>query len=399
MIIAARRTKGGQITQSTRLTRDLPRSGRPAGSALPPGTTSVSQTLRSPQPRNDPAVTLPSAPALPAGQWLPEQQGHRVWWAGGGAATGLPVLVVHGGPGGQSRPEPARWFDGLPVRWLMLDQRGCGRSEPAGATAASGLPELLDDIERLREALGLERWALAGGSWGARVALAYAARHPARVDGLMLRSPFLGTLAETRRYIAPWSNWLGAAGRQGLGPEAADAVHSLYHGRTESFIGDSGLTRGACLAADAVVLAWGAFDDAQSAPGGVAASGARWSEPSAAPTPAQRASWAVHVQGALGDWGERDGVPRGLVLPRLAAGAPVELIWGEQDATCDPASARALAAALAESGLAVRSCGVAGAGHRMGDPLLAPRLRAVAQGWVASLLAQPDASSRQRSLR
>lgn len=361
--------------------------------------TSVSQTLRPPQPRNDPAVTLPPAPALPAGQWLPEQQGHRVWWAEGGAATGLPVLVVHGGPGGQSRPEPARWFDGLPVRWLMLDQRGCGRSEPAGATAASGLPGLLDDMERLREALGLERWALAGGSWGARVALAYAARHPARVNGLMLRSPFLGTLAETRRYIAPWSNWLGAAGRQRLGPEAAEAVHSLYHDRTESFIGDSGLTPSAFLAADAVLLAWGAFDDAQSAPGGVAAGGARWSEPSAALTPAQRASWAVHVQQALGGWGERDGVPRGLVLPRLAAGAPVELVWGEQDATCDPASARGLAAALAGSGLAVRSSGVAGAGHRMGDPLLAPQLRAVAQRWVASLLAQPGASSRQRSLR
>jgi proline iminopeptidase len=326
-----------------------------------------------------------AAPSLPTGGYLPPREGHEVWWAEGGDATGCPVLIVHGGPGGASRPEPAGWFERLPVRWLVLDQRGCGRSTPAGRTEANRLGDLVDDMERLREALALERWAIAGGSWGARVALAYALRHPQRVAGLLLRSPFLGTLAETRRYIAPWSNWLGATGRDWVGAQAAEAVHSLYHSETESFIADSGLTLGDGLGATPVVQAWAAFDDAQSAPGGVAGSGARWSAPAGEPTAAQRASWAVHARYAVAGWGERDGVPRGLIVPPLAADAPVELVWGDADATCDPAQAEALAAALSAAGLAVRRHAVAGAGHRMGDARLAPALRAAARDWVARL--------------
>jgi len=336
-----------------------------------------------------------AAPSLPAGRFLPPREGHEVWWGEGGDASGCPVLVVHGGPGGASRAEPAAWFEGLPVRWLMLDQRGCGRSTPAGRTEANRLGDLVDDMERLRETLALERWAIAGGSWGARVALAYGLRHPQRVTGLLLRSPFLGTRAETRRYIAPWSNWLGAAGRDWIGPAAAEAVHSLYHRETESFIVDSGLT----LSDDRVIQAWTAFDDAQSAPGGVAANGARWSAPDGAPSAAQRASWAVHASYAGAGWGERDGVPRGVLVPPLAADAPVELVWGDADATCDPAQAEALAVALAAAGLAVRRHAVAGAGHRMGDARLAPALRAAARDWVARLQPGAAPSSRQRSLR
>lgn len=346
-------------------------------------------------------MTVPATvPPLPAGAWLPERDGHRVWWAQGGVADGLPVLIVHGGPGGASRPEPLRWFDGLPVHWFMLDQRGCGRSEPGGATEANRLGDLIDDMERLRHALGLERWAVAGGSWGARVALAYAERWPERVSGLLLRSPFLGTLAETRRYIAPWSTWLGPQGRRALGPAAADAVHSLYHEGTELFIADSGLVLGAALAGDAVVAACGAFDDAQSGPGGVVASAARWTAPAARPTPAQRASWVVHRHFALAGWGERQGWPRGLGPLRLAAGTPAAVVWGEADATCDPAVARGLAVALAEAGLAVRQQAIEGAGHRMSDPRLAPALQAGAHDWVGRLQSRAAASpSRQRSLR
>ncbi len=388
MMIAARRARGGQKTQSGRL------SGQ---ARAQPNLRSVSQTLVPSQPRTDP-VTAPSpVPPLPTGHWLPTVDGHGVWWAEGGDPEGLPVLVVHGGPGGASRPEPAAWFQGCPVRWLMIDQRGCGRSTPAGCCTANRLTDLLEDMERLRAALGLERWALCGGSWGARVALAYASRHPGRVAGLLLRSPFLGTLAETRRYIAPWSTWLGTAGRLALGAEAADAVHSLYHGETESFIPDSGLTLGGSPEGDAVVQAWAAFDDAQSAPGGIAASGARWSAPGGGPTAAQRASWAVHAHYAAAGWGEREGVPRGPVVPPLADDSPVMLVWGAADATCDPAQAERLAAALAAAGLAPHCRAVAGAGHRMSDPRLAPALREAAQAWAASLAAQ--ASSRQRSLR
>lgn len=377
----------------------IPGRGPPGGAGRPADPWSVSQTLGPSQPRTDPVTAPPAAP-LPAGRFLPLRDGHAVWWAEGGEPAGLPVLVVHGGPGGASRPEPAAWFEGLHVRWLMLDQRGCGRSVPAGRTDANRLGDLVDDMERLREALALPRWAIAGGSWGARVALAYACRHPRRVTGLLLRSPFLGTLAETRRYVAPWSTWLGAAGRAWVGAEAAEAVHNLYHGGTESFIADSVLTRGRALAGDRVVQAWSAFDDAQSAPGGVSATGAGWSLPEDGPTPAQRAAWAIHVHYAESGWGEREGFARGPLVPALPSGTPVGLVWGEADATCDPAQAETLAAALAAAGLAVRPQAVAGAGHRMGDARLAPALRGAARDWVGRL--QPGAapsSPRQRSLR
>lgn len=329
---------------------------------------------------------MPASTALPEGCQLPTVDGHSVWWCDGGDADGLPVLIVHGGPGGASRVEPAAWFAGLPVRWLMLDQRGCGRSTPPGKISHNRLPDLIDDMERLRLQLGLDRWALAGGSWGARVALAYARAHPGRVAGLMLRSPFLAGPAETRRYIAAWHAWLGPEGRHWIGPEQCEAVQSVYFGETEAFIGDAGLTLSTLVGDARVAQSWGAFDDAQSAPGGVLASGARWEESALPPvTPGLMASWAIHAHYGLRRWGASDGVPRGVCVPELAAGSPVSVLWGAEDATCDPAAAEGLCEALRVAGHEVHQMAVPGAGHRMSDPRLAPALAQGAQGWITEL--------------
>lgn len=330
-----------------------------------------------PQPRNDPVHPPPEPKeTLGSGDWLPAARGHRVWWCEGGDPRGTPVLIVHGGPGGASRPEPARWFAGLPVRWLMLDQRGCGRSTPLGRIVDNTLPALLRDMERLRRRLGLARWSLAGGSWGARVAMAYAEAWPDHVDGLFLRSPFLGSLAETRRYIESWANWLGPAGRRVLGVARADALAALYQAGT---VKEDAASR---LDSDEVARAWSAYDDAQSRPGGVAASGVHW-QADTAPTDddALRASWRVHLHHALRGWGEVDGCARGMPVRCVPADRPVALVWGTADATCDPAVAHALMARL--PGAVGRE--VAGAGHRMSDPQLAPALRETAQAWIAAL--------------
>ena len=317
---------------------------------------------------------------LPPGDWLDTGDGHRVWWCEGGDPSGLPVLIVHGGPGGASRPQPAGWFDRLPVRWFALDQRGCGRSLPRGATERNTLPELLDDMERLRRGLGLARWALAGGSWGARLALAYAARGPECVTGLMLRSPFLGTLGETRRYIAPWRDWLGATGRAWLGEDTAEGVDTLYRGSTDLVICDTELAL-SDLTGERLIRAWQAYDDAQSAPGGVAASGDRCRPEALGPaSDAMADSWRVHRHYALRGWGELDGCPRGLPPGLAPAGRPVQVVWGDADATCDPAVARQLAARL--GGVARE---VPGAGHRMSDPRLGPALAQAAAEWVEAL--------------
>ena len=335
------------------------------------------QARRRPQPRidpvsgnGDPGQTLAPA-ALPAGDWLAPVDGHRVWWCEGGDPAGLPVLIVHGGPGGASRLEPTRWFDGLPLRWIAIDQRGCGRSEPPGRTDGNDLGALLDDMERLRRHLGLRRWAVAGGSWGARVALAYAARWPEVLHGLLLRSPFLGTPAETRRYIAGWLPWLGGAGRDWLGEAAAEAVAALYQA-------EPGLLHiGAMQADERIARAWSAFDDAQSAPGGVAASGSRC-DPAALPaaTPQLMASWRIHAHYAAASWGMAVAGAAG--VPALNSGVPVSVVWGAADATCDPAVARALVAALPGA----LSNEVPEAGHRMSDPRFAPALHAAARDWA-----------------
>ncbi len=340
---------------------------------------------------SDASRTSPApAPGLPRGDWLDACDGHRVWWAEGGDPRGLPVLIVHGGPGGASRIEPTRWFAGLAVRWFLLDQRGCGRSAPSGETASNDLGALLSDMERLREHRGLARWAVVGGSWGACVALAYARRWPAQVDGLFLRSPFTGAVSETRRYIAPWRRWLGTPGRAWLGEAAADAIEALFQGGTAPRGPDPGSTPSAIADDERAARVWSAYDELQSQPGGAAAQDGLRLDVARLPaaTPAMRASWRVHVHYALGGWGGIDPEEP----PPLGA-RPVRVAWGEADATCDPAAARSLVARLAGA----RATAVPGAGHRMGDPLLAPALAAAARDWVAEVATY--SAARQRSLR
>lgn len=130
----------------------------------------------------------------PDGGFLEVGDGHRLWVTIAG--RGLPVLVLHGGPGSGCSPAMRGLFDPDKHRAIFVDQRGAGKSEPARSRVANTTAHLLADIERLREALGIDAWHVFGGSWGATLALAYAEAHPARVRGLVLRSVFLGTRAE-----------------------------------------------------------------------------------------------------------------------------------------------------------------------------------------------------------
>jgi proline iminopeptidase len=138
-----------------------------------------------------------------ASGWLAAGGGHRVFWEQCGHPLGLPALFVHSGPGAGSRPEDRRWFDPQRYRIVLFDQRGAGRSQPPGRTAHNRTAHLLDDMERLRRHLGIERWLLLGGSWGATLALAYAQRHPQRVAALVLRAPFMATARELRWLYGP----------------------------------------------------------------------------------------------------------------------------------------------------------------------------------------------------
>jgi proline iminopeptidase len=128
--------------------------------------------------------------------------GHEIHWETVGNPAGRPAVWLHGGPGSGFFPGTCRSFDPAAYRVVLFDQRGCGRSRPLADSAAADLStnttqHLLDDIELLREHLGIERWLVSGGSWGVTLALAYAQRHPDRVTAMVLAAVTAGTRRET----------------------------------------------------------------------------------------------------------------------------------------------------------------------------------------------------------
>lgn len=108
-----------------------------------------------------------------------------------GTFHGIPALFLHGGPGAGCSPAHRRFFDPDRYRIVLIDQRGAGRSTPHAHLEGNTPQSLIDDLERVREHLGIERWLVFGGSWGSTLALAYAETHPERVLGLVLRGIFL----------------------------------------------------------------------------------------------------------------------------------------------------------------------------------------------------------------
>lgn len=109
-----------------------------------------------------------------------------------GNPEGIPVVMLHGGPGGGRSQRLGQLFDPQRYRIILFDQRGCGKSLPYGELAHNNAYFLVDDIEIIRQHLNIDKWVAAGGSWGAQLALRYSYKHRERVSALILRSPFLG---------------------------------------------------------------------------------------------------------------------------------------------------------------------------------------------------------------
>ena len=122
--------------------------------------------------------------------------GHRIYMEQCGQPDGIPVLVLHGGPGGGCSPAMRRYFDPSVFRVVLFDQRGCGRSRPHASVIQNTTWHLVEDIETIRKTLGIDRFILFGGSWGATLALIYAITHPEHVVNMVLRGVFLMTRAE-----------------------------------------------------------------------------------------------------------------------------------------------------------------------------------------------------------
>ncbi len=187
------------------------------------------------------AVQYLYPPIDPFDQRMMEMEGgHSIYVEQCGNEAGIPVIVLHGGPGGGCSPAMRRYFDPAIYRVVLFDQRGCGRSRPHASVENNTTWDLVADIERIREALGIEQFIVFGGSWGATLALIYAETHPENVSHLVLRGVFLATQRELDWFYGggagqfwpeTWANFLRLVPK-----DERDDLIGAYHRRL--FSGD-----------------------------------------------------------------------------------------------------------------------------------------------------------------
>lgn len=168
--------------------------------------------------------------------------GHRVYVEECGNPDGIPVVFLHGGPGGGCKIYQRSFFHPQHYRAILFDQRGCGRSQPQGRLDANTTADLLADMELIRTRLGVERWLLFGGSWGATLALLYAQQHPDRSSGLVLRGSFLARQMDldwylkdgvNRIYPERWAELLEALHARAHPDDLIADFHAVLHGKDE----------------------------------------------------------------------------------------------------------------------------------------------------------------------
>ena len=310
------------------------------------------------------AMEAPPDPLYPprephAQGWLSEYEGHAVYWEECGNAAGLPVVFLHGGPGSGASPAHRRFFDPAGYRIVLFDQRGCGRSTPRGELGHNTTESLVADIERLRLHLGIARWLVVGGSWGAALALAYAARHKAACLGLIARGVFLTGRADLQWFFAGAGALLPEAYSQFLAPVPKSRRRDPL-GWLERVLKDSD--------PEAAVLAvrhWMAWEAALGRPGLAPAGLPEIEDGSAAALVDKYRLQAYYLQRQcfLGE-------SRVLDCAARLHGLPTLLLHGRLDLACRPANAWRVHRTLHGS----RLLWVDGAGHNPFEPPMAAAL-------------------------
>ncbi len=289
--------------------------------------------------------------------------GHQVYMEQSGRPDGIPVVVLHGGPGGGCSPAMRRYFDPRRYRVILFDQRGCGRSTPHASVEANTTWHLVADIERIRAELGIERWTVFGGSWGATLALIYGITHPAACAHLVLRGVFTMTQAELDWFYG------GGAGRfwpetwerfESLIPEdERDDLIAAYHRRL--FSGDPQVeTRHA--------KSWSAWENALASVNSSGRTG---------DSPAEYARAFARLENHYftnAGFLEHDG----WILANIhrLSGVPGTIVQGRYDMICPPHTAYALAEAWPGTTLHM----IPLAGHALSEPGISAELVRVMDG-------------------
>ncbi len=290
---------------------------------------------------------------------LPVGDGHAVHVETFGDPAAGAVLVLHGGPGSGCSPRLAELYDPARQFVVTFDQRGAGRSLPAGELRANTTASLIADIETLRRHLGIGCWRVTGGSWGATLALAYAAAHRAAVSGVVVRSSFLPGDGNVRWFFEGLAEVCPEAWRALAATVPAGVPGGLLAALARR------LADADAAVARAAAVAWATYERAVAEPA---------APPVAPPTVAEadRLVLKYRLQAhylLAGCFVAEDAF---LTACRTLAGLPVTLIHGRLDRVCPPANARRLHAAIAGS----RLVWVDGCGHEAFHPAMVAAWRA-----------------------
>ncbi|HEX7891930.1 MAG TPA: alpha/beta fold hydrolase [Ramlibacter sp.] len=296
---------------------------------------------------------------------LPLTAGHVMHVEEHGNPAGLPVLLLHGGPGSGSSPLQRSFFDPDVYRILCPDQRGAGQSTPRGSIEHNTLQHLLADLRLLRAHLQVDRWLVVGGSWGATLALLHALDQPDAVAGLLLRNVFLARPVDIAGFFAAATNTqvLGWAALQ----RQADAARcSLVESLADLFA-----TGGPAAQREAAACWW--------------RSEQILSGDDHAPTPGDAQLEVLADRYRIQSHYLRHGcwiAPPGLLARCDALPAvPTLILQGTEDAMCPPGGALALAHACgARAALRL----VPGAGHDPRHPAMAEAMRQALQAYARS---------------
>jgi proline iminopeptidase len=292
---------------------------------------------------------------------LPVGDGHSLYVETIGNPQGTPMVFLHGGPGSGCQPSHRELFDPARCHAVLFDQRGAGRSTPLGARHANTTAHQIADMEQIRQTLGIDRWVVVGGSWGATLGLAYAEAHPERVRGLILRATFLGTRAElelafgdTLRQLYPelWEDFIGVL----PAAERSDHIDNYWRRILDP---DPAIHRPAAIA----------WHDTERILSLAHAAVTRLAPSAVATAPLPRSpfmeAWYFSQDCFLR--------PNQLLADApVLAGIPGIIVQGELDHLCPPRQARALATLWPEAELEI----VPDAGHSLGEPAIAAAIRA-----------------------
>ena len=289
---------------------------------------------------------------------------HTLYFEQSGNAAGVPAVYLHGGPGSPTSDRHRRLFDPAHYRIVLFEQRGVGRSTPAAETEANTTWDLVEDMERLRRHLAIERWHVSGGSWGSTLALAYAQSHPERCISLSLRGIFLCTQGEIDWFL------------HGMGQFFPEAVEGFVAAIPE-------FERDDLLAAYARRLT--DSDPAVHMPAARAWARYEGACVTLLPEPEGREDGSADMKALTLARLENHyfrhlaWLEPGQLLANVDAirRVPAVIVQGRYDVICPPAAAHALAAAWPEARLVM----VADAGHAVTEPGITAALVAASDGF------------------